>query len=742
MDLLRCNICRSDLLGPRPRDPQAKASSTSFKVSDLEISHKTGCGFCEILIKAIRFGFLDEQEREHLEEEFFLIFHPIQGGGICLRLHSHREEPYDGLDIYLSRGNRLFGRTPGVPAPLQLVRNFPHGLGEVKEVPESPQSPRTWAFIASHLDLCISSHIACCRGAPSNESTSISLPSRLLQIDSHKAGSQIKVRLVDTDPSAAAAVKYAALSYSWGFTATRPPLTTTRSNLAQMRAGIDTSEMPLTLQDAITVCLRLDVSSIWIDSLCIIQDDAQDWADESRRMGTIYQNAFFTIVSASTQSCHDSFLNSRRGGSLAIARVRVGAGADTDIEMEHERHIVKVRRRINSGHHLRCHEVYPNSPIDPIDKRAWTLQERALSTRSIVFTGKEVQWECGASKACECDLGPVEDTIREFIRDSFDLADRKTTVWPLRDMRQVVVRDDTTPSKSLPGWEILVTEYSRRALTVDADRLPALSALASSVSPYFDDSAYFAGLWSKELLSGLCWSAWHDFTGAPSDKSRFAKQYVAPSFSWASVIGQVTYANERVVTVGSLRWRASVAACHIRHGTHDVFGRVLSESYIDLRAPLSVVSLVKMGNNSSRKTLEVKFHSIPDPPSFLARVDGPIYRSSYEVSDTRLDGTTKSSKTELITLRRFTHGHIEDYYRNGHHDDFFDVPIHFVPLFENNRTAWDRTTIWGLLLGRRLSAEPEAANEYERIGRLSLDVRTSKFDFGRLYEQETVVRIY
>jgi hypothetical protein len=129
---------------------------------------------------------------------------------------------------------------------------------------------------------------------------------------------------------------------------------------------------------------------LWIDSLCIIQDDANDWDKESQKMGDAYQNAFVTIISVSTHSCHESFLSNMRQDSVALARSGPG-----DV-------CIKARRSVARGHHLRFNESY--SEVDSIDGRAWTLQERVLSNRAVVFTGAEVQWQCRASKTCECGL--------------------------------------------------------------------------------------------------------------------------------------------------------------------------------------------------------------------------------------------------------------------------------------------------------------------------------------------------
>jgi hypothetical protein len=47
-----------------------------------------------------------------------------------------------------------------------------------------------------------------------------------------------------------------------------------------------------TYKDAIALTHALGISFLWIDSLCIIQDDAADWEAESGNMASIYENSY------------------------------------------------------------------------------------------------------------------------------------------------------------------------------------------------------------------------------------------------------------------------------------------------------------------------------------------------------------------------------------------------------------------------------------------------------------------
>ncbi len=65
----------------------------------------------------------------------------------------------------------------------------------------------------------------------------------------------------------------------------------------------------MVIQDAVTVCRTFRVRYLWVDALCIIQGDVQDWEQESSIMGDVFQNAYFTIDVASSKSCHENFLS-------------------------------------------------------------------------------------------------------------------------------------------------------------------------------------------------------------------------------------------------------------------------------------------------------------------------------------------------------------------------------------------------------------------------------------------------
>ncbi|KAF2137682.1 uncharacterized protein K452DRAFT_235425 [Aplosporella prunicola CBS 121167] len=108
---------------------------------------------------------------------------------------------------------------------------------------------------------CIQKHVDC-----QNEMNPV-LPTRLLDIGTEK---EPKVRLHETVGERG---KYAALTYRWGKNIL---VTTTKSILAARKTAIAWLDLSPTFQDAIKFSRMLDLRYLWIDSLCIIQGDADD----------------------------------------------------------------------------------------------------------------------------------------------------------------------------------------------------------------------------------------------------------------------------------------------------------------------------------------------------------------------------------------------------------------------------------------------------------------------------------
>lgn len=177
--------------------------------------------------------------------------------------------------------------------------------GAVCKVPPlKDNSAETWTRINSWLDDCLANHDRCRKtlsGAVIDESREPILPTRVLDVGNHTNNQYIK--LVETSGRLG---QYLALSHCWGPPQKRP-LRTIKGTLADHLRGIAVDNLPKTFKDAVTITRGVRVRYLWIDSLRIVQDDKQDWLQESARMGTLYERAKFTIAASgakdSTEGC-------------------------------------------------------------------------------------------------------------------------------------------------------------------------------------------------------------------------------------------------------------------------------------------------------------------------------------------------------------------------------------------------------------------------------------------------------
>jgi len=95
-------------------------------------------------------------------------------------------------------------------------------------------------------------------------------------------------------------------------------------------------------------------------------------------------------------------------------------------------------------------------------------------------------------------------------------------------------------------WYSLLYNYRRRSLSKQTDTLPALGA--SLVSSRAHRREYFAGIWPAHGVHGLLWHATYVWSLDNFDVTYFSEMkdcrkgdYVAPSWSWASIKGQIQY---------------------------------------------------------------------------------------------------------------------------------------------------------------------------------------------------------
>ncbi|KAK3950628.1 heterokaryon incompatibility protein-domain-containing protein [Pseudoneurospora amorphoporcata] len=406
------------------------------------------------------------------------------------------------------------------------------GISQGLELSPSPDSDEAFAFIKSQLQECDANHPKC-------KVTNAKPPTRLIDVQFSSPG---YVRLVETASlPKAVEVPYIALSYCWGVSKT---VTTVSSNYQiHTKQGFLVSSLPQTLQDAITVTRRLGQRYLWIDALCIIQDDLADWEVESAQMATVYRNAYLTIAAGTAASSDEGFLLGRRHAAgepgnqvyqvpwKAQHEPEHGHGEDTCSETT-----TLAARILPYFAHSPMHPSSQQNLILPLDTRGWTLQERALSTRLLRFGTHELQWSClSAPWACECGHKEYPPPSVFSLRPISTIQAWTSTTTTTEPDPADPHRDKETQIMHLwQNWDSIVTEYNARQLTQYLDRLPAVSGMAK-VFAHLTGSRYVAGLWVDNFLRNLCWYLDKSEEDGQKGVVAVGEYYIAPSWSWASL---------------------------------------------------------------------------------------------------------------------------------------------------------------------------------------------------------------
>ena len=324
---------------------------------------------------------------------------------------------------------------------------------------------------------------------------------------------------------------YAALSYCWGGP---QPVTLTTLTMTDMLRGVATSTLPATIQDAITVTRKLGLRYLWVDSLCIFQDSTSDKDAEIAKMDQIYKNARLTISAASAERCQDGFLARRswRGDfspSTSYSSIPFACpnGKTGNVS-------------------LRESMIY-YSQMEPLNRRGWALQESILSSRVLIYSSWQMLWQCQTRKNWE---GGRADY---FITDPSELSALENL--RLEDESGKGNVSEETENALWTSWTDLVYQYSRRALTESSDKLPALSGLAARYQKDTND-VYCAGLWKANLLKGLKWQV-------PEPTDHRPSIYRAPTWSWASVLGEVLWTEYKPPGENSVASSTTMHDCRV-----------------------------------------------------------------------------------------------------------------------------------------------------------------------------------
>ncbi|KAF4634558.1 hypothetical protein G7Y89_g3549 [Cudoniella acicularis] len=340
------------------------------------------------------------------------------------------------------------------------------------------------------------------------------LPTRVLDVGENKKRNLLRLHCTKSTDRG----EYIALSHCWGKPTSRERerSCTFQHNISDREEGIDFDELAETFQDAVTVTRELGKRYLWIDSLCIIQDNRQDWEREAKLMEAVFSTAYCTIAATSAKGSTVGFL-----GDRPVKRcLRVPNTSKNAVYFCET--VDNFRGDVEEG---------------VLNQRGWVFQERALSRRIIHFSDNQTYFECGQGVHCET-LGRMKNPQTQLLGDP--------------QFPKVALRRNH--SKRIQLFSLLFETYSKLRLTVATDRSFALSGLQKRLAKNLDTELAW-GIIKCYLHRSILWRRAGD---KMMKRIAYPPQREVPSWSWMAYEGGISYMD---IPPKQVEWTDAVRLC-------------------------------------------------------------------------------------------------------------------------------------------------------------------------------------
>lgn len=352
------------------------------------------------------------------------------------------------------------------------------------------------------------------------------MPTRLIHLD-NSSGQETNFRLVlgtQVEPG----TRYIALSHCCD---DENELHLTKSLLEQLSTFQPISMIPLTFRDILVIAARLDITHVWIDRLCTLQDDPDEQIIDMNKRSDVFRNAFLAVGASGTTSA--------TSGMFATRDPALVAPTVFDFPIDAQGTTAPY---ISSCEHPKVWESAFHD--DPLSRSATAVGDRLFAPRMIHFGSKMVFWECSHARCAEIHPDGAYKPALGSIYLIFGLNNEQETSQPESEWTY-------KPWKSLLGaysrqteygpihqvffdWSSLIRVYSECKAT-QKERLHELSGIAKHMKAMLQErgcteTEYVAGMWKATLPASLMWNTFGAGTRHPACQ--------VPSWSWASVDGE------------------------------------------------------------------------------------------------------------------------------------------------------------------------------------------------------------
>jgi Heterokaryon incompatibility protein (HET) len=517
---------------------------------------------------------------------------------------------------------------------------------------------RWMATCRSHHDVCNTSWRLV--------SSQRKLPTRLLEITNN--ASKLHIRLVETNqlPNS---TTYCTLSHCWG---RKEIICLTQESYKDFLQSVPLERLSRTFRHAVHLTHELDCNYLWIDSLCIIQKNVSDWLIESSRMGEVYTNGYLNIAASAAED---------GDGGLFFPESRSASPC------------ILPYKSTPSTNYVCYHDDPWGTSVEksPLGSRGWVVQERILSPRVAHFAQNQIYWEC-------CQNRFAEWLPSEFLT-------RHDRMAELKGIQIHSVTTEEESSKEVPtydSWNYLISRYTDCDLTLDSDKLIAISGLARRTCQQLKLQAdsYLAGLWKPSLTRYLLWHT------KPSKRTSRCIASGAPSWSWASMNGSIKFPGpQRVLSFGNTKYHVQIldAKTHSEGGPFDP----LIGGYLVIQGPTVPLEVKDEAKIDYPPPLEVNQRRLRVSPGTVLWDNTKQSRTSFTLGGSELSALVGNEEVDCLDPP------IDSIYVNKKN------LVYLLIMHENTRVAFE---ISGLVL-----LPTEIPGQYQRLG-VIFERRISNFE--------------
>ena len=453
-----------------------------YKTSLATVQHTAsgGCESCKLLLRLLLPRY--EENLKLSNGKFNLVANWVPFFRLGITFDSWYEIT-DRIELFTQTGEKT---------PWPSIRTSQHVDGDTSSN-EHLRQAQVW------LQHCLQHHQHCSPSRSTEESLP-RLPKRVIDVTPLDHDGSIRLKESDGERG-----EYACLSHCWGDVR---PYSTIKSNLARHKTKIAWADLPKSFQDAVDFVRRLGKKYLWVDSLCILQDDHSDWELHARQMADIYRQSYLTLAGTAAK---DSTCGLYQKNPSYMSRLVPSNGSG------HQPSRIYTRQSIAHWYESIPDPLFvwywsftPTKSHFPLLDRAWVFQERLLSPRTLHFGPAELIWECCETFTCECLTG-----ITAY-------SEQYPKIQHHRELNE-----GTYGNRRLL-WQKIVREFARLSITYPSDRFPALLGIGSQL---LEGSQYkiISGLWSANMLQELLWFAGECHESFPRG--------TGPTWSW-TYIGQ------------------------------------------------------------------------------------------------------------------------------------------------------------------------------------------------------------